>query len=105
MLFEEVQGKTERVEGFAGFLVSAVLARDVSHLVIRHCRLKRGHYRTFSDLHQQLRHALTLFLIPRGMGARPLRTLSSYPRGHKLTRRHDLRAYKETHIVVERGTR
>src|SRR5712691_7538801 len=105
MPFEEVQGEAERVEGLTSFLVSTVLARNISRLVIRHCRLKRGHHRTFSDLQQQLCHALTLFLIPRGMGARTLRALSRYPRGNDLVCRHDLREHKETHIVVEREAR
>ena len=52
MPFEEVQGETEHVEGLTGFLVSTMLARHISRLVVSHCRLKRGHHRTFSDLHQ-----------------------------------------------------
>src|SRR2546428_12398906 len=105
MPFEEVQGETEHVEGLTGFLVSTVLARHISRFVIRHCRLKRGHHRTFSDLQQQLCHALTLFLIPCSMGARTFRALSRDLRGSKLVCRHNLREHKEPHIVVEREAR
>src|SRR5262249_23342421 len=70
-----------------------------------HCRLKRGYHRTFSDLQQQFCHALTLFLIPCSMGARTFWTLSRDPRSSKLVCHHDLRADKETHIVVEREAR
>src|SRR5437016_14584942 len=105
MPFEEVQGETEHVEGLTGFLISTVLARHISRLVIRHGRLKRCYQRTFRDLHQQLRHALTLFLIPRSMGARTFRALSRVPRGKQLMCRHDLREHKEPHIVVEREAR
>src|SRR5207249_8940684 len=105
MPFEEVQGETEHVEGLTGFLVSTVLARHLSRFVIYHCRLKRGHHRTFRDLHQQLRHALTLFLVPRSMGARTFRALYRDLRGSKLVCGHNLRAHKEAHLVVEREAR
>src|SRR5439155_16293685 len=105
MPFEEVQGETEHVEGLTGFLISTVLARHISRLVIRHCRLKRGHHRTFRDLQQQLCHALPLFRIPRSMGARTFRALSRDLRSSKLVCRHNLREHKEAHIVVEREAR
>ena len=104
MPFEQMQGEAEGVEALTGFLVSTVLARNISSFVIRYCRLKRGYHRAFGDLLQQLRHSLPLFLIPRSMGARALWTLSGDLRGSKLVCRHDLREHKETHIVVERHT-
>src|SRR5262245_50027095 len=39
------------------------------------------------------------------MGTQTLRALSRAPRGNELACRHDLREHKESHIVVERGTR